>query len=120
VSRLATLQTRARELGLDGVRIAALTYDPAYDTPALMKTYGVNRGFRFDARSRFLRVDGNAALERVRSFFELGVSYAEGIVSQHRIELSVLGADGRIAARFDRLQWNEDLVLSEVERALSV
>lgn len=119
VSRLAALQERVAGLGLEHVRIAALTYDPAYDTPALMKTYGVHRRFHFAANSRFLRVEGRSALERVRAFFELGVSYAEGIVSQHRIELSVLGTDGRITARFSRLQWDEDQVLAEVGRALS-
>jgi protein SCO1/2 len=118
VTRLARLQ---RELWLrnwhDDVQILGITYDPAYDSAALLKTYGVSRGFTFDAADRFLRI-AREDWAAVRERFGLGVSYAGSIVTQHRVELYVLGPNTKRLASFARLRWSDDEVLSVVEQGL--
>jgi len=37
------------------IKLAAVTYDPAFDTPARLKAYGRDRGVRFDERTKFVR-----------------------------------------------------------------
>lgn len=112
ITRLARLRDRLAEVA-PGIQVAALTYDPVHDQPALLATYGASRGFRFSEAHRFLRVDP-VDLPRVRDTFELGVSYVGSVVSQHRIELYVVTPEGLIAARFAHLQWDEDAVVAQL------
>jgi len=116
VTKLARVQGLLAERGLaDRIQTAAITYDPAYDLPNRLSAYGKNRGVRMDARNLMLRaVDGN---ERLRAHFALGVSFIESLVNRHRIEAYVLDREGRIAASFERVRWDEHEV---VNRAMEV
>ena len=116
VTKLARVQGLLAARGLAvGSQTAAITYDPAYRSPNRLSTYGKNRGVRMDARNRMLRaVDGN---ERLRAHFALGVSFIESLVNRHRIEAYVLDREGRIAASFERVRWDEHEV---VNRAVEV
>lgn len=118
VTRLARLQRELRQRDWQSdVQILGITYDPAYDSAALLKTYGLSRGFTFDAGHRFLRI-AREDWATVRERFGLGVSYAGSIVTQHRVELYVLGPDARLVAGFARLRWSDDEVLGVVGQAL--
>ncbi len=116
ITKLARVQKllEARRL-TDEIRTAAITYDPAFDLSERLRGYGQNRGVRLDAHHRMLRAtDGINAL---RSHFKLGVNFIESLVNRHRIELFILDAEGRIAARFERIHWDE---LQVVDRAIEV
>jgi protein SCO1/2 len=116
--KLAQVQRLLESRGLAGqVRTAAITYDPAFDLPERLRTFGRNRGLRMDAEHRLLRaVDGIAPL---RSHFGLGVSFAGSLVNRHRIEIYLLDRQGRIARSFERLHWNEAQVVDEAIALLS-
>lgn len=116
VTKLARLQKLLEAQGLDDqIYTAAITYDPAFDLPARIHAYGQNRGVRMDDRHRMLRAtDGVNAL---RSHFKLGVNFIESLVNRHRIEAYILDAEGRIAASFERIQWDEQQL---VDRAIEV
>lgn len=116
VTKLARIQKllEARELA-DQIHTAAITYDPAFDLPERIRGYGQNRAVRMDARHRMLRsTDGVNAL---RSHFKLGVNFIESLVNRHRVEAYILDAEGRVAASFERLHWDEEKV---VDRATDV
>jgi cytochrome oxidase Cu insertion factor (SCO1/SenC/PrrC family) len=113
VSKLARLQAGLGRRGLAGrVRVAAITYDPAFDLPSRLRAYGADRGFRFDARNRFFRTDG--PVDPLRSLFDLGVGYGPSTVNRHRLELFVLDAGGALAASFTRRLWDEEEVADAV------
>jgi protein SCO1/2 len=116
VAKLARVQKLLEERGLaDQIHTAAITYDPAFDLPERLRGYGQNRGVLMDARHRMLRaVDGLGAL---RGHFKLGVNFIESLVNRHRIEAYVLDAEGRVAACFERIHWDEQQV---VGRAIEV
>lgn len=95
------------------VRVAAITYDPAYDLPDRIKRFGENRGIRFNDDVRFLRTDHFDAL---RTRFDLGVNYGDATVNRHRIELYVLDSRSNIVATFSRMQWQVADVLAELEK----
>lgn len=117
VTRLARLQHAIRARGLAGrIRTMAITYDPGYDRPDVLKAYADNRGVSFSDDDRFVRTTGG--FDRLRRRFELGVNFGPATVNRHRIELFVLDAHGRIAATFARLQWDVDAVLDEAVRLL--
>ena len=117
VTKLARAQRLLEERGLAGrINTAAITYDPAFDLPARIRGYGENRGVRLDARHRMLRAtEGAGAL---RKHFKLGVNFVESLVNRHRLEAYVLDAEGRIAASFERLQWDERQVVERAVEAL--
>ena len=116
VTKLARIQKLLEAQGLaDQIHTAAITYDPAFDLPERLRVYGQDRGVRMDARHRMLRAtDGIDALRR---HFKLGVNFIESLVNRHRIEAYILDAEGRIAASFERLHWDEQEV---VDRAIEV
>ena len=116
VTKLARVQKLLEARGLaDQIHSAAITYDPAFDLPERIRGYGQNRGVRMDARHRMLRAtDGINAL---RSHFKLGVNFIESLVNRHRVELFILDAEGRIAASFERIHWDEQQV---VDRTIEV
>lgn len=117
ISKLARIQQMLAEQGLaDEIRTAAITYDPAYDLPACLRGYGQSRGVRMDARHRMLRApDGMAAL---RHHFSLGVNFIGSLVNRHRIEVYVLDVQGRIAASFERIRWDEQQVIDRAVELL--
>lgn len=118
VTKLARLQRAIREAGLRRqLRIAAITYDPAYDLPPRLRAYGENRGVIFDEDNRFLRAQ--TEFTAIQEYFELGVNFGQALVNRHRIELFVLDNTGHIAATFARLQWDVHDVLDHARALLS-
>lgn len=117
VTKLARVQKILEAEELSGqIHTAAITYDSAFDLPQRLHVYGKERGVRMDAGHRMLRAtDGVGAL---RSHFKLGVNFIESLVNRHRIEVYVLDAQGRIAASFVRLHWDEREVVSRAAELL--
>jgi protein SCO1/2 len=118
VTKLARLQKLLAERPLDGrICTAAITYDPEFDLAERLRGYGGSRGMRMDGDNRLLRaVEG---IEPLRKYFRLGVNFIQSIVNRHRVELYVLDAAGRIAASFERIQWDENEVLERVATLLA-
>ena len=118
VTKLARVQRILEARGLtDRIHTAAITYDPAFDLPARLRVYGQERGVRTSAGHRMLRVaEDDGALRR---HFELGVNFVESLVNRHRIEVYILDADGRIAASFDRIHWDEEQVVARTVETLN-
>jgi protein SCO1/2 len=117
VTKLAALQRELVNRGLDGrVRLSAITYDPGFDLPARLKSYGAERGVQFGEDVSFFRVA--EGFDDVRSAFELGVNYVGAIVNRHRIELYILDAHGRLAGSFTRLSWSAGEVADQIERVM--
>ncbi|MEY9418082.1 cytochrome oxidase Cu insertion factor (SCO1/SenC/PrrC family) [Bradyrhizobium japonicum] len=116
VTKLARIQKLLEVQGLaNRIRTAAITYDPAFDLAQRLRAYGQDRGVRMDTHHRMLRAaDGMDALRR---YFELGVNFTESLVNRHRIEAYVLDAEGRVAASFERIHWDEEQV---THRAIEV
>jgi protein SCO1/2 len=115
IAKLARVQQRLEERGLLArIQTAAITYDPAFDVAERLRRYGTERGLRFDARHRMMRTaDG---LDALRRHFQLGVNFIESLVNRHRVEAYILDRQGRVAASFQRLRWEEDeLVARSVE-----
>jgi protein SCO1/2 len=116
VTKLARVQKLLEARGLsERIHTAAITYDPAFDFPERIRVYGRNRGVRMDTRHRMLRaVDG---IDSLRRHFKLGVNFIESLVNRHRLEVYILDAEGRVAASFERIHWDEQQVM---ERTIEV
>ncbi|GGY23315.1 SCO family protein [Paludibacterium paludis] len=117
VAKLARAQALLAGRGLAGaVRTAAVTYDPAFDLPDRLRGYAQARGMRLDDEHRVLRaVSGMADLA---GFFHLGAGFIGSLVNRHRVEVFVLDAEGRIAASFTRVAWDEAVVAGQAAALL--
>ncbi len=99
------------------VRVAAITYDPKFDTPEALKSYGDARRFVFDENSKMLRLP--AGFDHVLQAFSLGVNFTGSQVNSHRVELFLLNSEGRIARSFLRLQSEPSQVVDAIGPLLS-
>ncbi|MCD2443371.1 SCO family protein [Agromyces sp. SYSU K20354] len=86
ITRLAAA-ARAAEDG--GRAHLAMTYDPAYDSPARLRRYGAERGFPFGERARLVRTTD--AWADVRAMFGLRVGYGPTTINEHARELFLVG-----------------------------
>jgi len=114
ITKLARLQKRIDEDGLQGhYNVAAVTYDPAFDLPSRLRSYGADRGMSFDERNRLLRTTG--PFEPFQRWLDLGVGYGSTTVNQHRLDMVVLDVTGHPCASAARLQWDEADVLAALK-----
>jgi protein SCO1/2 len=117
ITKLARLQKRIEEEGLRSrINIAAVTYDPAFDLPTRLHSYGADRGMSFDDRNRLLRTTG--PFEPFQRWLDLGVGYGSTTVNQHRLDVVILDEAGQPRASVVRVQWDEDDVLTAVKAAM--
>jgi protein SCO1 len=118
IAELAHLQQAIEEGSLGGrVRIAAITYDPAYDFPSRMRSFGENRGIRFGDDVRFLRTV--SGFDDIRAHFDLSVNFIGSLVNRHSIEMYILDECANIVAAFTRMQWSAASIVGELERLTS-
>ncbi|AJD43566.1 hypothetical protein C9413_31640 [Rhizobium sp. SEMIA 4085] len=92
VTILAETAKRAAAEGL-AVGVFGMSYDPAWDTPARLSRYGLDRGMQFTPDVALLRATGD--WDGLRMTLELAVGYGPSTVNRHRIEVLVLDANGR-------------------------
>lgn len=118
IYNLVSIHQRLSDAGLDDqVKIAAITYDPQRDTPAVLRQYGESKGVRFGADCKMMRALGQ--FDGVVDAFDLGVNYIGNQVNDHRVELYLLDCEGKIAHAFLRLQANPEHVIAELARLTS-
>jgi protein SCO1/2 len=116
VTRLGRLAALIEEERLDA-NVAGITYDPAFDRPERLRTYGADRGMVFSPRCRLWRTI--AAFEPLREALDLGVGFGPVTVNRHRLDLVVLDASLGVAERFERRLWDESAALAALRRAAS-
>lgn len=115
VSKLAQLQKLIKDSTLKNqLKIAAITYDSAYDTPDKIRIYGEERKFEFSENYKSFRVV-EEGFDVLKDYLQLGVNYIGTIVSQHRIELFILDKKALVDNEFTQLQWNPADVLNHIE-----
>jgi protein SCO1/2 len=120
VTKLGRLQALLEERGLSArLRLAAITYDPDFDIPKRLETYGSDRSVTFGDDVRFFRTTSQSGFHRLAQYFQLGVGYGRSTVNRHRIEAHLLDDRGEIAESFVRLQWTPEAVLAAADPFLA-
>ncbi|HKY14920.1 MAG TPA: SCO family protein [Microthrixaceae bacterium] len=117
VARLASLARRIDDARLD-CGVAGISYDPRYDRPDRLRTYGAERGMTFSPRCSLLRTIG--PFEPLIDALDLGVGFGPVTVNQHRLDLMVVDSDLCVRAHRTRRLWSEDDVLADLNAATGV
>ena len=115
ITNLARLQAALAVEGFGpSVGITAVTYDPGYDTPARLRSYGEARGLRFSPTVHAVRC--TRAQNDVARAFALCVGYNGSIVNRHAIELYLVDPTGAILETWTRVRWLPEDVLTTLRQ----
>lgn len=116
IQTTADLQATLERAGLGTrTRLILFTYDPEFDEPAMLKSYGESQGFRFGPNAMMLRTDP-ADKSRLLDAFEIAVNFNPQGVNIHGLQLLLVDAKGFLAREYHTLIWDNDQVVTDLKR----
>ncbi len=102
--------------------LLSISFDPAYDTPQILRSYGAaytGRHIAEDFKHWDFAVPPARDLPAVTQFFNVGLTPGETPTSlSHSLSTILIGRDGKIAAWYPSNDWKTDDLLAQV-RALA-
>jgi protein SCO1/2 len=99
---------------LDHTQLLSISFDPAFDTPSVLRAYGTSyTGGSGFAHWQFAIAAKNG-LPAVEQFFNVGVTEADSELT-HSLSTVLVGADGRIAAWYPGSEWNPQEVIAQMK-----
>jgi protein SCO1/2 len=116
----ATIQRAVAEDALlkGRVKLVSISFDPAHDTPAVLKTHAAARGAD-PAVWSFLTGDV-ATIDRLAGRFGVSVLRPEGPGEiAHSLRTTLVGVDGRIRKTYGGSDWTPSTVLADLRAAAS-
>jgi protein SCO1/2 len=100
--------------------LLSVSFDPAYDTPKVLKSYGAAITGRY-AEETFAHWDFAAApvavLPKMEQFFDVGVTPGESGTLQHSLSTVVIGKDGKVVAFWPTNDWSVEELLAKMKAA---
>ena len=116
-----------RALKADGAmykktHLLSVSFDPIYDTPAVLRSYGGAHTGRFtdeDFAHWDFAAPALADLPKLEEYFDVGVtgSSADPSSIQHSLSTVLIGRDGRVIAWFPTNDWKVADMVKQVEQA---
>jgi protein SCO1/2 len=104
----------------NATHLLSVSFDPAYDTPKVLKSYGAAYTGRF-VQETFAHWDFAAPplteLPAMEQWFDVGVTPGESGTLQHSLSTVVIGRDGKVIAFYPTNDWTVASVLDKVKSA---
>jgi protein SCO1 len=102
--------------------LLSISFDPIYDTPAVLKSYGEAYTGRF-TRETFGHWDFAAPpqeeLPKMLSFFDVGATPEANKTITHSLSTVVVDPDGKVAEWYPTNDWSTGEVLGDLKKAVS-
>ncbi|QMV20193.1 redoxin domain-containing protein [Granulicella sp. 5B5] len=100
--------------------LLSVSFDPTYDTPKVLKSYGEAYTGRY-VKETFqhweFAVPPAAELPKVEQWFDVGVTPGENGTLQHSLSTVVIGRDGKVVAFWPTNDWSPAEVLAKIKAA---
>ncbi len=100
--------------------LLSISFDPAYDTPAVLRTYG-DEYLGPHAKDAFKHWDFAAPTEKdlpvLTQFFNVGVTPGDSKSLTHSLSTILIGKDGKVAAWYPTNDWRPADILVQVRHA---
>ena len=100
--------------------LLSISFDPAYDTPKVLKSYGgaytgkyVNETFQHWE----FAAPPAAEMPRMQQFFDIGITPGDNGTLQHSLSTVVIGKDGKVVAFWPTNDWDVADVLAKIKAA---
>jgi protein SCO1/2 len=105
--------------------LLTISFDPTYDTPAILRTYGLSyinsKGINSKGKNPFRHWDFAAPpvadLPKMEQFFDVGVTPGEDGTLQHSLSTVLIGKNGKIVAFYPTNDWTTAEVLAQIHSA---
>jgi protein SCO1/2 len=112
----ATLQPQLRDRYGDDVQLLSISFDPAYDTPAVLRDYADRYTDRLDTWT--FATGDTSTVRRATRRFGVHTQPNDGEQGEllHNLTTAVIDADGRVHRLFRGSDWTPEDVLQAVER----
>ena len=112
----ATLQPQLRDQYGDDVQLLSISFDPAYDTPAVLRDYADRYTDRLDTWT--FATGDTSTVRRATRRFGVHTQPNDGEQGEllHNLTTAVIDADGRVHRLFRGSDWTPEDVLQAVER----
>ena len=113
IGNLAKLQKDLKNLNLaKAVNLYAITYDPEYDSPSIVKSYGLEHGVVFDENIKFLKLEEDTHKNLLKEVSVL-VNYGKGLVNTHGNQIYIFDKQGRLAKLYENTAWRNDKIVDD-------
>ena len=100
--------------------LLSVSFDPTYDTPKVLKSYGEAYTGRY-TQETFAHWDfaapEQAEMQQMEEFFDLGVTPGDNGTLQHSLSTLVIGKDGKVAAFYPTKDWTVPEVEEQIRKA---
>jgi len=102
----------------DQTHLLSISFDPAYDTPKVLRSYGGAYTGRF-TKETFTHWDFAAPTEKdlpaVNQFFNVGVTGTDPKTMTHSLSTVLIGKDGKVAAWYPTNDWDPKEVVAQIK-----
>jgi protein SCO1 len=99
--------------------LLSISFDPKYDTPAVLRSYGGAYTGRY-TKETFQHWDfaapSPAALASLLQWFDVAVNTSKGMVVTHSVSTAVIGPDGKIRAWYPSNTWTPQQALKDIQQ----
>ncbi|QHN04217.1 redoxin domain-containing protein [Granulicella sp. WH15] len=100
--------------------LLSISFDPAYDTPAVLRSYGGAHTGQF-TNETFKHWDfaapSAADLTDVEHYFDVGVTPGDDRTLNHSMATALIGKDGKVVAFYPSNDWQVEDVLAKLKEA---
>jgi len=115
IEKLTNLQKLIEKSNMaNKVSIYAMTYDPDFDTPEVLKRYGKAFGVKFTDNFKFL-IPVQDYKNQFFNALDLKVNYGVGSVNHHGTQLFVCDHHGNIAVAYQNTIWKNKGLLQKLK-----
>lgn len=111
-TRMSELQELSRSEKLENVHFVTVTFDPEFDSPGIMRSYGKNYGL--ENENFHLLTSTQETVDDLLRLFGILTMEEDGTIN-HTMATLLVDANGRIAFRKEGSKWTTDEFLKEVK-----
>ena len=105
-----------------GTHLLSISFDPEYDTPAVLRSYGGAYTGRY-TKENFAHWDfavpSQKNLAEITNYFGVGITPGENKTLNHSLSTAVIDKEGRIATWFPTNDWKPEEALDAIRKALA-
>ncbi len=107
---------------LDKTHLLSVSFDPEYDTPAVLRSYGGAYTEKY-TNEKFEHWDfaapAKSDLTEMEKFFDIGAIPETNSSITHSLSTVLIGPDGKVANWYPGNEWNPEEVLSDIRKVLA-
>ena len=102
-TKMEQLQDQAAEAVLDKLHFVTISFDPAFDSPGILRTYGKGYGFELE-NFHLLTIDSQAMIDAILRRVGILTMEEDGTIN-HTMATLLVDAEGRVAYRKEGPSW---------------